>query len=207
MSIGDFLSTVSAWLAKARHPRFQRPYTDLVYEPMLELMRYLRANGYKTYLVTGGGQEFVRAYSWRVYGIPPEQVIGSSILTRYEVTNGRPVLMREPKVFFIDDHGGKPVGINLFIGRRPQAAFGNSTGDAEMLRWTQASGGATLMMLVYHDDAEREYAYGPAGGLADSRIGTFPQSLMDEAKKSGWIVVSMKRDWRRIFPFQQVAGR
>jgi len=207
MSTEDFLALVEDWLAKAKHPRFGRPYTDLAYKPMLELMRHLRANGFRTYIVTGGGQEFVRAYSERVYGVPPEQVIGSSILTRYQLENGKPVLMREPKVFFIDDHGGKPVGINLFIGRRPQAAFGNSVGDAEMLRWTQASGSARLMMLVYHDDAEREYAYGPAGGLPDTKVGTFSQALMDEAQKNGWIIVSMKKEWKRIFSFHQVAGR
>src|SRR5215470_621248 len=138
---------------------------------MHELMDYLRANGFKTYIVTGGGQEFVRAYSERVYGVPPEQVVGSSILTRYEHRNGKPVLMREPKVFFIDDYGGKPIGINLFIGKRPQAAFGNSGGDAEMLEWTQAGGGTRLMMLVFHDDADREYAYGPASGLPDTKVG------------------------------------
>jgi phosphoserine phosphatase len=207
MSTEDFLELVKDWLAKARHPRFQKPYTELVYKPMLELMRYLRANGFKTYIVTGGGQEFVRAYGERVYGVPPEQVIGSSILTRYEVRNGEPVLMREPKVFFIDDHAGKAVGINLFIGRRPLAAFGNSDGDAEMLRWTQNSGGERLMMLVLHDDAEREYAYGPAGGLPDTKVGAFSQALLDEAKKNNWIVISMKKDWKRIFSFHQLAAR
>ncbi len=207
MSTEDFLELTKDWLAKAKHPRFKHVYTDLVYQPMLEVMRYLRANGFKTYIVTGGGQEFVRAYSERVYGVPPEQVIGSSILTKYEPNNGKPALMREPKVFFIDDHGGKPVGINLFIGKRPQAAFGNTGGDAEMLRWTQAGPGTRLMMLVYHDDAEREFAYGPAGGLPDTKVGTFSQALMDEAKKNGWIVVSMKNDWKQIFSFHQLAGR
>jgi phosphoserine phosphatase len=207
MSTEEFLGLAKDWLAKSKHPRFQRPYTELVYKPMIELMHYLRQNGFKTYIVTGGGQEFVRVYSERVYGVPPEQVIGTSILTRYELQNGNPVLMREPKVFFVDDHAGKAVGINLFIGRRPQAAFGNSDGDAEMLRWTQGNAGDRLMMLVYHDDAEREFAYGPAGGLPDTKVGTFSQALMDMAKKNNWIVVSMKKDWKRIFSFHQLAGR
>jgi phosphoglycolate phosphatase-like HAD superfamily hydrolase len=194
MSTEGFLEIVKQWLATAKDPRFKRPYTELVYQPMIEVMDYLRANGFKTYIVTGGGQEFVRVYSKSVYGIPPEQVVGSSILTKYEYQDGKPILMREPKVFFIDDHAGKAIGINLFIGKRPYAAFGNSGGDREMLEWTQAGGGARLMMLVYHDDKEREYAYGPAVGLADTKVGTFSQSLMDEAKKSGWVVISMKND-------------
>ena len=148
MSTEDFLAIVKQWLATAKHPRFQRPYTDLVYQPMRELMDYLRANGFRTYIVTGGGQEFVRVYSDRVYGVSPAQVVGSSIATKYEVRDGKPVLMREPKIFFIDDHAGKAIGINLFIGKRPQAAFGNTGGDREMLEWTQAGDGARLMMLV-----------------------------------------------------------
>ena len=200
MTVEDFLGEVSRWLATAQHRRFHRPYTALVYQPMLEVMRFLRANGFKTYIVTGGGQEFVRVYSQKVYGIPPEQVIGSSLLTKYESKGGTPALHREHRPFFIDDHDGKPVGINLFIGKRPIAAFGNSGGDAEMLQWTGAGKGAHLMMLVFHDDAEREYAYGPAGGLPDTKVGTFPQSLMDQAKKDGWSVISMKTDWKRIFP-------
>jgi len=198
-----FQEIVKQWLATAKHPRFKRPYTELVYQPMIEVMDYLRANGFKTYIVTGGGQEFVRVYSKRVYGIPPEQVVGSSILTKYEYRDGKPVLMREPKVFFVDDHAGKAIGINLFIGKRPYAAFGNSGGDREMLEWTTAGEGARLAMLVLHDDAEREYAYGPAGGLPDTKVGTFSQALMDEAKKSGWIVISMKNDWKRVFAFEQ----
>jgi Sulfatase/haloacid dehalogenase-like hydrolase len=169
MSTEDFLEIVKQWLAMAKHPRFQRPYTDLVYQPMLEVMDFLRANGFRTYIVTGGGQEFVRVYSNQVYGVPPEQVVGSGIATRYEVRDGKPVLMREPKLFFIDDHAGKAVGINLFIGKRPMAAFGNSGGDREMLEWTQAGDGARLMMLVLHDDAEREYAYGPANAWRTRR--------------------------------------
>jgi haloacid dehalogenase-like hydrolase len=203
MSTEAFQGLVKDWLATAKAPRFDRPYTDLIYQPMLEVMQYLRANGFKTYIVTGGGQEFVRVYSERVYGVPPEQVVGSSIATTYVNTNGKPVLMREPKVFFIDDGPGKAIGINLFIGKRPYAAFGNSGGDAQMLEWTQAGDGARLMMLVHHDDAKREYAYGPAGGLPDTRVGTFSEALLTEAAKNAWIVISMKDDWKRIFPFYQ----
>ncbi len=202
MSTDAFHALVKEWLATARDPRFGRPYTDLIYQPMLELMRYLRANGFTTYIVTGGGQEFVRVYSEQVYGVPPEQVVGSSIATTYKVVHGKPALMREPKVFLIDDGPGKVVGINLFIGKRPYAAFGNSAGDTEMLQWTQAGNGARLMMLVHHDDAKREYAYGPAGGLPATTVGTFSEALMAEAKKSGWIVVSMKKDWKTIFRFE-----
>ena len=203
MSTQEFIELVKQWQATSKDPRWHRPNTELIYQPMLEVMEYLRANGFKTYIVTGGGQEFVRVYSQRVYGVPPEQVVGSSLLTKYEMQDGKPVLTREPKVFFIDDGPGKAVGINLFIGKRPYAAFGNSGGDAQMLEWTQAGDGARLMMLVYHDDAKREYAYGPAGALPDSKIGTFSQGLMDEAKKNGWTVISMKDDWKRIFAFDK----
>lgn len=203
MSTEDFQALVTDWLAKAKAPRFDRPYTDLVYQPMLEVMQYLRLNGFRTYIVTGGGQEFVRVYSERVYGVPPEQVVGSSIATNYQMVNGKPVLMREPKVFFIDDGPGKAIGINLFIGKRPSAAFGNSGGDAQMLQWAQAGDGAKLLMLVHHDDAKREYAYGPGGGLPDTHVGTFTEALLTEATKSGWIVISMKNDWNRIFPFDK----
>jgi phosphoserine phosphatase len=196
----QFLEIAGDWLAKAQHERFKRPYTELVYQPMLEVMDYLRDSGFRTYIVTGGGQEFVRIYSERVYGVPVEQVVGSSIATKYESQDGKPVLMREPKVFFIDDKDGKPIGINLFIGKRPYAAFGNSGGDREMLEWTGAGEGARLKMLVLHDDAEREYAYGPANGLPDTKIGTFSQTLADEAKQKGWVVISMKNDWKTIFP-------
>jgi hypothetical protein len=199
MSTAAFQETARKWLAQARHPRFKRPYTELVYLPMLEVMQYLRANGFKTYIVTGGGQEFVRVYSDRVYGVPPEQVVGSSLATRYAHQDGKPVLMRLPKVFFIDDHAGKAIGINLFIGKRPRAAFGNSAGDREMLEWTNAGCGARLMMLLLHDDPQREYAYGPAGGLPATRVGAFPQSLMAEAEQRGWVVISMKKDFRKIF--------
>jgi phosphoserine phosphatase len=200
MSTEAFLGIVGNWLAKARHPRFGRPPTELVYQPMLEVMKYLRANGFRTYIVTGGGQEFVRVYSERVYGVPVEQVVGSSIVTKYESQDGKPVLMREPKVFFINDGPGKAIGINLFIGKRPYAAFGNSDGDREMLEWTGAGSGARLMMLVLHDDALREYAYGPARGLPDTKVGTFSRALADEAKQKGWVVISMRNDWKTIFP-------
>jgi hypothetical protein len=202
MSQAEFMGIVRQWLATAKHPRFNRPYTELVYQPMREVMDYLRANGFKTYIVTGGGQDFVRAYAEKVYGIPPEQVVGSSIVTKYEIRNGKPELIRLPKLFFDDDHAGKAIGIDLFIGKRPYAAFGNSTGDREMLEWTGAGEGTRLKMLVHHDDAQREYAYGPAEGLPATRVGTFDQSLMDEAKAKGWTVISMKNDWKRIFAFE-----
>jgi len=202
ISQAEFRDIVRQWLATARHPRFKRPYTELVYQPMREVMDYLRVNGFKTYIVTGGGQDFVRTYAQEVYGVPPEQVIGSSIATKYEIRNGKPELMRLPKLFFNDDHAGKAIGIDLFIGKRPYAAFGNSTGDREMLEWTGAGDGMRLKMLVHHDDARREFAYGPAGGLPDTRVGTFDQSLMDEAKGKGWTVISMKNDWKRTFAFE-----
>jgi phosphoserine phosphatase len=203
MSTAEFETIVTNWFDHARHPRFKRPYTELAYQPMLELLAFLRANGFKTYIVSGGGVEFMRPMTQKVYGIPPEQVVGSTIKTRYEVRDGKPVLMRLAEVDFIDDKTGKPVGINKFIGRRPIAAFGNSAGDREMLEWTGAARGPRLMMLVLHDDAKREYAYGPANGLADTKFGTFPPSLMEEAKKKGWVVISMKDDWKRIFAFEQ----
>ena len=199
MSTAEFEAIVTDWLDKARHPRFKRRYTELAYQPMLELLAYLRANGFKTFIVSGGGVEFMRPMTEKVYGIPPEQVVGSTIKTKYEVRDGEPVLMRMPEIGFIDDKAGKPVGINEFIGRRPIAAFGNSAGDREMLEWTGAGGGARLMMLVFHDDDKREYAYGPANGLPDTKFGTFPPSLMEEAKQKSWVVISMKDDWKTIF--------
>ena len=202
MSGEEFEKIVLDWTSRARHPRTERFYTEMVFQPMLELLNYLRACGFKTYLVSGGGVDFLRPWTQRVYGIPPEQVIGSSIVTRYEMKDAKPVLMRLPKVFFIDDHDGKAIGINLFIGKRPHAAFGNSDGDREMLEWTGAGVGARLKMLVHHDDAEREYAYGPAGDLPDTKVGTFSISLMDEAKTRDWTVISMKNDWKRIFSFE-----
>lgn len=202
MTTDEFHAIAKAWLGKAKNPRWKRPYTDLVYQPMLELMRYLRDNGYSTYIVTGGGQAFVRAYSQQVYSVPLEQVIGSALETQFtETKNGKAVLMRPPKLLLNDNFSGKPEDIYLFTGRRPQAAFGNSTGDRQMLEYTRGNRGATLMMLVLHDDGEREYAYGPAQGLPASKVGTFTQALYDEAKSKGWFVISMKKDWKVIFPF------
>ena len=204
MSIEQFRGDVKEWLATAKHPRWNRPYTELTYQPMQELLRYLRTNGYKTYIVTGGGQDFVRAYAEQTYGIPPEQVVGTPGETKYGYDkSGLPVLTKVPKLLFIDDKTGKPEGIHLVIGRRPYAAFGNSGGDRQMLEYTGAGEGARLKMLVLHDDAVREYAYGPAEGLPDSKIGTFPQALYDEAQEKGWAVISMKRDWKRIFAFDE----
>jgi phosphoglycolate phosphatase-like HAD superfamily hydrolase len=202
MTTDEFPALVATWLETARDPRFKRPFTDLVYQPMLEVMMYLRANGFKTYIVTGGGQDFVRVYAQRVYGVPPEQVVGSVDETNYEMRNGKPVLMRLPKVFFIDDGKGKAIGIKNTIGKRPYAAFGNSDGDREMLEWTGAGAGTRLRMLVHHDDSTREYAYGPGGGLPDTKVGTFSQALMTEAKTNGWPVISIKNDWKRVFAFE-----
>jgi len=204
MTADQFSAAAKEWLARARNKRWGRPYTDLVYKPMLEVMRYLRANGYKVYIVTGGGQAFVRTYAEKVYGVPPEQVIGSALETQYGYdAAGNSVLLREPKLLLNDDKQGKPQNIYLFTGRRSVAAFGNSSGDREMLEYTQARRGASLEVLILHDDAQREYAYGPAKGLPQSKIGTFPQSLYDEATRKGWIVVSMKKDWRQIFAFEK----
>jgi hypothetical protein len=199
MSTADFEAIVADWIPKSKNPVFGVPVTDLVYQPMIEVMELLRAHGYRTYIVTGGGQEFVRVYGQDVYGIPPEQVIGSSIVTRYEMQDGAPALVREPKLFFNDNNDGKAIGINLFIGKRPQIAFGNTEGDKEMLQWATAGEGARLGFLVLHDDAEREFAYGPADGLPDTKVGTFSQALMDTAEASGWTVISMKNDWKTIF--------
>jgi phosphoglycolate phosphatase-like HAD superfamily hydrolase len=203
MSVDEFRAQVKAWIATAKNARWKRPYTDLTYLPMQEVLKYLRANDYKTYIVTGGGQQFVRAYSQDVYGIPTEQVVGSAGQTTYTYTkDGTPVLLKEAKLVLNDNNGGKPEGIELMIGRRPHAAFGNSTGDRQMLEYTKAGDGARLEMLVLHDDATREYAYGPAQGLKDSKVGTFTQALYDEAMKQGWTVISMKGDWKRIFSFE-----
>jgi len=204
MSVDEFQAEAKKWLDGARDPRWKRPYTELTYLPMIEVLKYLRANGYRTYIVTGGGQDFVRVYSEDVYGISPEQVVGSAGGTRYGYDkNGRPFLTKEPKLLLNDNNAGKPEGIHLMIGRRPYAAFGNSTGDRQMLEYTKAGAGARLAMLVLHDDAKREYAYGPALGLPNTKVGTFTQALYDEATKEGWVVISMKTDWKRVFGFQQ----
>jgi len=203
MSVDDFSAEATKWAAAARDPRWKRPYTELTYLPMQEVLKYLRANGYKTYIVTGGGQDFVRTYAERVYGIPPEQVVGTALGTKYGYDkDGRPFLTKEPNLLLNDNNAGKAEGIHLMIGRRPHAAFGNTAGDREMLEYTGAGDGARLMMLVLHDDAKREYAYGPAAGLPDTKVGTFSQALYDEAKKKGWTVISMKDDWKRIFAFE-----
>jgi phosphoglycolate phosphatase-like HAD superfamily hydrolase len=202
MSVDEFHTEVKRWLATAQDPRWHRPYTELTYAPMIELLKYLRANGYRTYIVTGGGQDFVRVYSEQVYGIPPEQVVGTAGGTTYGYDkNDRPFLTKDPKLLLNDDFAGKPEGIQLMIGRRPYTAFGNSTGDRQMLEYTKAGDGERLAMLVLHDDAIREYAYGPAQGLPDTKVGTFTQALYDEAKAKGWVVISMKNDWNRIFAF------
>ncbi len=204
MTVDQFHSIVKDWLVRARDKRWNQTYTELIYQPMLEVMRYLRANGYKTYIVTGGGQDFVRVYAERVYGVPPEQVIGSALETQYTYNSGgQAVLMRPPKLLLNDNFTGKPEDIYLFTGRHSKAAFGNSTGDRQMLEYTQAGGGASLMMLTLHDDAQREYAYGPARGLPDTKVGTFTQALCDEAESKKWFVISMKNDWKRIFAFKK----
>jgi phosphoglycolate phosphatase-like HAD superfamily hydrolase len=204
MSTDEFRSEAKKWLDTARDPRWKKPFTELTYLPMQEVMKYVRANGYKTYIVTGGGQDFVRVYSEEVYGVPPEQVVGTAGGTKYGYDkSGKPFLTKEPRLILNDDKAGKPEGIHLVIGRRPRAAFGNSAGDREMLEYTKAGDGARLAMLVFHDDATREYAYGPAKGLRDSKVGTFPQVLYDQAGKQGWVVISMKSDWKQIFSFDK----
>jgi phosphoglycolate phosphatase-like HAD superfamily hydrolase len=203
MSVDTFSAEAKKWLAEAKHPRWKRPYTELTYQPMQEVLKYLRDNGYRTYIATGGGQDFVRVYSEATYGIPPEQVVGTAGGTKYGYgKDGKPFLTKEAKLLLNDNNAGKPEGIHLMIGRRPYAAFGNSTGDRQMLEYTGAGDGARLMMLVLHDDAKREYAYGPAQGLRDTKVGTFTQALYDEAKKKGWTVISMKNDWKKMFAFE-----
>jgi phosphoglycolate phosphatase-like HAD superfamily hydrolase len=197
MTVGEYDKTIHDWLAKARHPKFKRPYTDLTYQPMKELLAYLRANGFKTYIVSGGSVEFMRPWAEKAYGIPPEQVIGSQQEVKFEMKDGKPVLTREPKFAFIDDGPGKPVGIYRSIGRRPIAAFGNSDGDLQMLQVTAAGPGRSLVLIVHHDDAEREFAYD-----RESHIGKLDKAW-DEAKSKGWIVVSMKSDWKKIFSFEK----
>ncbi|SKA38219.1 haloacid dehalogenase-like hydrolase [Enhydrobacter aerosaccus] len=203
LSVEEMEAETRKWIASARHPRWNRPYTELAYQPMLELLQFLRGNGFKTYIVSGGGQDFVRVYAQQVYGIPPEQVIGTAGATKFAYgKDGKPYLTTEPRVLLNDNYAGKAEGIHLEIGRRPRLACGNSIGDQQMLEYTGAGKGARLMMLVMHDDAGREYAYGPAQGLPDSTVGTFSQALYDEAKTSGWTVISMKNDWKRVFAFE-----
>jgi phosphoserine phosphatase len=197
MTTAEFEQIVKEWIATARHPRFKRLYTECVYQPMLELLAYLRANGFKTYIVSGGGVEFMRPWAEKVYGIPPEQVVGSTIKTRYEMREGAPVLVRLPEPDFLDDGPGKPVGIQTHIGRRPVAAFGNSDGDLQMLQWTAAGTGPRFCLYVHHTDADREWAYD-----RESHIGRLDKGL-DEARKRGWTIVDIKSDWKRIFAFEK----
>ena len=196
MTTAEFEKIVKDWLATARHPTTKHPYTEMVYQPMLELLAYLRANGFKTFIVSGGGIEFMRPWTEKVYGIPPEQVIGSSIKTKFELHDGKPVLVRLPELNFFDDKEGKPVAINQHIGRRPIAAFGNSDGDLQMLQWATAGQGPRFALYVHHTDAEREWAYDRKSG-----IGRLDKGL-DEAQKKGWTVVDMKQDWKVIYPFE-----
>jgi phosphoserine phosphatase len=198
MTTDEFEKIVTDWIATARHPKFKQPYTQCVYQPMLELLGYLRSKGFKTFIVSGGGVEFMRPWTENIYGIPPEQVVGSSIKTKFEMRDGKPVLVRLPEINFIDDKAGKPVGILQHIGRRPIMAFGNSDGDQQMLEYTTAGAGARFGLLVHHDDAEREFAYG-----AESKIGTFSEALTAEAKEKGWTLVCMKNDWKKIFAFDE----
>ncbi len=193
MTSAEFETTVSDWIGSARHPRFDRPYTELVYQPMLELLDYLRANGFKTFIVSGGGIDFMRPWTERVYGIPPEQVVGSQIEQKFELRDGKPVIVREPEIAFIDDKEGKPVGIERHIGRRPILAFGNSDGDLQMLQYTTAGPGRRLGLILHHTDAEREYAYD-----RESHFGKLDKAL-DAAGDAGWVLVSMKDDWSQVF--------
>jgi phosphoserine phosphatase len=197
MTTEEFDRIVSDWVASAKHPKTGRLFTEMVYQPMLELLSFLRANGFITFIVSGGGIEFMRPWTEKVYGIPPQQVVGSSIRTKFEMRDGKPVLMRLPEINFIDDKAGKPVGIQQHIGRRPIAAFGNSDGDLEMLQWIAAGAGARFCLYVHHDDAVREWAYD-----RQSSIGRLDKGL-DAARARGWTVVSMKNDWKRVFPFER----
>ena len=193
MTTDEFADIVTDWLATAEHPTLKRPYTELAYQPMVELLAYLRANGFKTFIVSGAGVKFMRTFTESVYGIPPEQVVGSSIETKFEMRGAEPVLVREPKLFFMDDKEGKPVGIQKFIGRRPIAAFGNSDGDLQMLQWTSAGDGRRFGLVVNHDDAEREFGY-PHGNKLQS-----VDTILDAAGHAGWTVVSMRSDWKTVF--------
>lgn len=197
MTVDQFKETVQEWLNQAVHPRFQKPFTALIYQPMIEVIQYLKTHGYKVYIVSGGGQDFIRAYSEKIYGISSEQIIGSSGKVKYEYQNNHSVLTKLPEMLFINDKQGKPEAINLFIGKRPVAAFGNSDGDKQMLEWSQTHPKKSLQILVHHDDPVREYAYDH-----NSKIGPFSQSLMDEAKARNWAIVSMKNDWKVIFPWE-----
>jgi hypothetical protein len=197
MTTAEFETIVNDWIAAARHPTSKRPYTEMVYQPMLELLDYLRANGFKTFIVSGGGIEFMRPWSERVYSIPPEQVIGSSIKVKFEMREGTPVLVRLPELNFYDDKEGKPIAIHQQIGRRPLAAFGNSDGDLQMLQWTTAGQGPRFALYVHHTDAEREWAYD-----RKSTMGRLDQGL-DEAQEKGWTVVDMKQDWKVIYPHEK----
>src|SRR5204862_401381 len=193
MTTAAFEQIVRDWITTAKHPKFKRPYTECVYQPMIELLAYLRANGFKTFIVSGGGIEFMRPWAEKVYGIPPENVVGSSIKTKYELRDGKPVLVRLPELDFNDDKTGKPVGIHKFIGRRPIAAFGNSDGDFEMLEWTTAARGPRFGLIVHHTDSDREYAYDRKADLGRLDKG------LDEAPNRGWVIVDMKKDWKRVF--------
>jgi hypothetical protein len=195
MTTEEFEQIVRDWTSTARHPRTNKLYKEMVFQPMLELLEYLRANDFKTFIVSGGGIEFLRAWAEEVYGVPPEQVIGSSIKTKFELKDSKPVIIKLPELDFIDDKEGKPVAINKFIGRRPIAAFGNSDGDLQMLQWTAAGDGARFMMYVHHTDADREWAYD-----RESQVGRLDKGL-DEAREKGWTVVDMKNDWKVIYPF------
>jgi phosphoserine phosphatase len=195
ITTAEFTEIVKDWIGKAQHPRFNRLYTQMVYQPMLELLTYLRSNGFKTYIVSGGGIDFMRPWTEKVYGIPPEQVIGSSIKTKFEIREGKPVLVRQAEIDFIDDKEGKPVGINKFIGRRPILAFGNSDGDLEMLQWTEAGDGLTMMAIIHHTDGEREWEYD-----RNSLVGKLDKAL-DIARSQRWLIVDMKKDWRQVFSF------
>ena len=205
MTTVEFEQIVKDWIATAKHPQTGKRFLDMTYQPMLEVLAYLRANGFKTFIVSGGGIEFMRAWTEQAYGIPPEQIVGSSVKTKFELRDGKPVLVRLAELNFNDDKGGNPVGINQHIGRRPIAAFGNSNGDQQMLEYTQGGSGARFELLVLHDDGAREFAYGPAHGLPDVKLGYFTPALEEHAKKDGWTIVSMKDDWKTVFPAVQSA--
>jgi len=203
MSEDQFRDDVKKWISEARDTRWKKPYNELAYQPMKEVLQYLRANGYKTYIVTGGGQDFVRVYSEQTYGIPPEQVVGTNAASKFGYDSaGKPFLTKTDKMVLNDNGPGKVEGIQLMIGRKPYASFGNTPGDQQMLEYTKSGSGTRLAVLVMHDDSTREYAYGPAQGLPDTKIGAFPQAFYDEAKKNEWVVISMKNDWKRIFSFE-----